>query len=127
MTRTPVDPRLAASPGLPLADDGQPVFAEPWQAQAFAMALQLHQRGLFSWTEWAAALGEQIARATARGEPDDGSGYYGHWLAALERLVAEKGAASSAELQRHARAWDHAADRTPHGRPIELQPGDFDG
>ncbi len=127
MTRAPVDPRVTSSPGLPLADDGLPVFAEPWQAQAFAMALQLHQRGLFSWTEWAAALGDQIAQAAARGEADDGSGYYSHWLAALERLVAEKGAASSAELQRHARAWDHAADRTPHGRPIELQPGDFDG
>ncbi len=103
-----------------------PVFAEPWQAHAFALVLQLHQRGLFSWPEWAAALAEQIARAQAAGDADHGDTYYQHWLAALEASVAAKGASTAAELARYAQAWNHAAERTPHGRPIELQPGDFD-
>ncbi len=100
-------------------------FAEPWQAQAFALTLALHERGVFSWSEWAQAIGAQFAAAAARGEPDDGSRYYAHWLAALESLVASKGLGSAAELQRWADAWDHAADRTPHGQPIELRPDDF--
>lgn len=121
---------LRHCPGLPLGDsapDGTPapVFAEPWQAQAFAMTLQLHQRGLFTWTEWAAALSAQIRAAQAAGDADRGDTYYHHWLAALESLVATKGAASAQGLQRHAAAWAHAADRTPHGQPISLQPGDF--
>ena len=102
-----------------------PVFAEPWQAQAFAMTLQLHQRGLFSWPEWAAALSAQISSAQAAGDADHGDTYYQHWLAALEALVAAKGAAQPAELRRYAHAWDHAADRTPHGQPIVLLPADF--
>jgi nitrile hydratase accessory protein len=101
------------------------VFAEPWQAQAFAMTLQLHQRGLFSWPEWAAALAARISAAQAAGDPDLGDTYYQHWLAALEDLVAAKGVADAAELARCAQAWDHAADRTPHGQPIVLEPGDF--
>ena len=121
---------LPACPGLPLGDigpDGQasPVFAEPWQAQAFAMTLQLHARGLFSWPEWAAALAAQITAAQAAGDADLGNTYYQHWLAALEALVAAKGAASAAALQRHARAWAQAAERTPHGQPIHLKPADF--
>jgi nitrile hydratase accessory protein len=117
-------------PGLPLAvsgDEQGPVFAAPWQAQAFAMTLQLHQRGLFSWTEWAAALSAQIARAQTAGDADLGDTYYHHWLAALEALVAEKGATQAAELARYAQAWDHAAERTPHGQAIVLQAGDFAG
>ncbi len=102
-----------------------PVFAEPWQAHAFALVLQLHERGLFTWPEWADALAAQIARAQAAGDADRGDTYYHHWLAALEAIVATKGASTAAELARYAEAWDHAADRTPHGRPIELQPGDF--
>lgn len=102
-----------------------PAFREPWQAHAFAMAVKLHERGVFSWREWADALAAQIAAAKQRGEPDRGDTYYHHWLAALESLVATKGVASAAELQRTAQAWDHAADRTPHGQPIELTPGDF--
>lgn len=102
-----------------------PAFREPWEAHAFALAVKLHERGLFTWREWADALAEQIAAAQARGEPDRGDTYYQHWLAALEALVARKGAASLPELQRTARAWDHAADRTPHGQPIELKPEDF--
>jgi nitrile hydratase accessory protein len=108
-----------------LADS--PPFAEPWQAQAFAMVLQLHERGLFSWPEWAAALTAQIKAAQAAGDADLGDTYYRHWLAALEHLVAEKGASSATELARVRQAWDHAADRTPHGQPITLRPGDFSG
>ena len=111
-------------PGIPRDDDG-PVFREPWEAQAFAMALTLHERGLFTWTEWAATLADEIKRAQAKGDPDTGETYYLHWLATLERLVGEKGVASPATLRRYHDAWDHAADRTPHGSPIELRPEDF--
>jgi nitrile hydratase accessory protein len=111
---------LALPPG---ADE--PVFAEPWQAHAFALAVALHRQGLFTWTEWAQALAEQIAAAQAAGDADHGDTYYQHWLATLERLVAAKGASSETELEAHRRAWDHAADRTPHGQPIELRPEDF--
>ena len=111
--------------GLPRADGG-PVFAEPWQAHAFALALALHARGVFTWPEWAAALARQIAAAQAAGDADRGDTYYRHWMAALEALVVAKGASSEAELHRCRSAWDHAAARTPHGRPIELTPADFD-
>jgi nitrile hydratase accessory protein len=103
----------------------EPVFAEPWQAHAFALALALHRQGLFTWAEWAQALAGQIAAAQAAGDADRGDTCYQHWLATLERLVATKGATSAAELEAHRRAWDHAADRTPHGQPIELRPEDF--
>ena len=112
------------SPGMPRDDDG-PVFREPWEAQAFAMTLALHERRLFSWPEWAKTLGEEIKRAQAAGDPDTGETYYRHWLNALERLVAEKGVADAATLARYRHAWDHAADRTPHGQPIELRAEDF--
>ena len=82
-----------AVPGVPRDDDG-PVFREPWEAQAFAMALALHERGLFTWNEWARKLADEISRAQAAGDPDTGETYYRHWLATLERLVAEKGVAS---------------------------------
>src|SRR3981189_3163114 len=81
---------IAALPRLP-PDEGGPVFAEPWQAQAFALAVRLSEQGHFTWKEWAAALAEELQVAANRGEPDDGSHYYDHWLAALERLVAVKG------------------------------------
>jgi nitrile hydratase accessory protein len=111
-------------PSIPRDAHG-PVFREPWEAQAFAIALALHERGLFKWHEWAAALSDEIKRAQAAGDPDTGETYYRHWLNALERLVAEKGVTDAATLARYQHAWDHAADRTPHGAPIELQPGDF--
>jgi nitrile hydratase accessory protein len=110
--------------GIPRDDDG-PVFREPWEAQAFAMALALHGRGLFTWNEWAATLAEEIRRAQQGGDPDTGETYYRHWLATLERLIAEKGVATSETQHRYRDAWDHAADRTPHGQPIELTPADF--
>jgi nitrile hydratase accessory protein len=111
--------------GLPQRD-GEPVFSEPWEAHAFALAVSLHQQGLFTWPEWARALAVQIAKAQAQGDPDLGDTYYHHWLATLEQLVAAKGASGPGELERYRLAWDHAADRTPHGQPIELRPSDFD-
>jgi len=117
-------PPLALASGMPLDADG-PVFREPWEAQAFAMALALHERGLFTWVEWAEALAAQITAAQVAGDPDTGDTYYRHWLGALEGLVARKGASSGDELARYRHAWDHAADRTPHGQPIELCGEDF--
>jgi nitrile hydratase accessory protein len=114
----------AAVPGIPRDTDG-PVFREPWEAQAFAMTLALHERGLFTWPEWSAALAAEIRHAQAAGDPDTGETYYRHWLAALERIVADKGVADAGTLARYYDAWDRAADRTPHGQPIELRPDDF--
>ena len=113
-----------AVPSIPCDAEG-PVFREPWEAQAFAMALALHERGLFTWPQWATTLADEIKRAQAAGDPDTGETYYHHWLAALERLVAETGVASREALARYHDAWDRAADRTPHGEPIELRPDDF--
>jgi len=113
-----------AVPGIP-SDNAGPVFREPWQAQAFAMALHLHDRGLFKWPEWAAMLGEEIKKAQAAGDPDLGDTYYRHWLATLERIVAEKGLTDARTLSRTRHAWEHACERTPHGTPIELRPDDF--
>ena len=126
MTIDPAAARRAADavPGVPRDGEG-PVFREPWEAQAFSMALALHQRGVFTWPEWAATLADEIKRAQAAGDPDTGETYYRHWLATLERLVAEKGIATRDTLTRYRDAWDHAADRTPHGKPIELTPDDF--
>ena len=114
----------AAILSIPRDDDG-PVFRAPWEAHAFAMDLTLHQRGVFTWPEWAAALASEIKRAQAAGDPDTGETYYLHWLATLEGLVASKGVASTDTLDRYRDAWDRAADRTPHGKPIVLQPEDF--
>jgi len=114
----------ATMPGLPRDEDG-PVFREPWEAQAFALAVALNERGVFTWSEWAATLGGEIKRAQAAGDPDLGNTYYRHWLAALERILAQKGVASETLLARYRDAWDRAADRTPHGSPIELRAEDF--
>jgi len=111
-------------PGIPHDTDG-PVFREPWEAQAFAMTLALHERGRFTWPEWAAALAAEIKRAQGAGDPDTGENYYSHWLAALEKLVAEKGIATHDTLHRTRDAWGHACDRTPHGQPIVLTAADF--
>lgn len=121
-TVTPSTPLL---PGMPTNDGAEPVFREPWEARAFALAVTLHQRGLFTWPEWADALARRITAAQAAGDADRGDTYYRHWLAALESLVAAKGASTAGELARHRDAWDRAADRTPHGQPIELRPHDF--
>ena len=126
---TSIDPTAAKHaaaevPSIPCDAEG-PVFREPWEAQAFAMALALHERKLFTWPEWAATLGDEIKKAQAAGDPDTGETYYHHWLRALERIVAEKGITDAGTLSRYYDAWDHAADRTPHGEPIELRAGDF--
>lgn len=110
---------LDALPALP-RDDAGPVFRAPWEAQAFAMMLSLHQRSIFTWPEWAAALAAELAAAAARGEPDDGSHYYEHWLAALEKLVIAKNVASAQDLEQRVQDWDAAARATPHGQPVEL-------
>ena len=126
---TAIDPAAArrateAIPSIPCDAEG-PVFREPWEAQAFAMTLALYDRGLFAWPEWAAILADEIKRAQAAGDPDTGETYYRHWLNALERIVAEKGVTDLQTLRRYHDAWDRAADRTPHGTPIELKPEDF--
>jgi len=111
--------RFASSPFLP-RDEGGPVFAEPWQAQAFAMAVQLSAAGYFTWTEWATALGEQLQAAAKRGEPDDGSRYFEHWLTALEYLATEKKLTDRTTLSERKDAWADAYRHTPHGQPVEL-------
>src|SRR6266481_7510841 len=126
-----IDPALArraadAVPSIPRDAQG-PVFREPWEAQAFAIAVALHARGLFTWPEWAATLAVEIKRAQAAGDPDTGETYYRHWLNALERLVAEKKVTTRDTLHRYRDAWDHAAERTPHGTPITLKPQDLAG
>jgi nitrile hydratase accessory protein len=107
-------------PLLPRDQEG-PVFAEPWQAQAFALAVRLSAQGHFTWKEWAAALAAELKAAADRGEADDGSRYYHHWLAALERLVVAKGLTDPDALLTRKEAWADAYRHTPHGRPIELQ------
>ena len=110
---------LAALPQLP-RDEGGPVFAEPWQAQAFALAVKLSEQGHFTWREWAATLADELKSAADRSEPDDGSHYYEHWLAALERLVVAKGLSDPAVMRARKDAWAHAYRHTPHGKPVEL-------
>jgi len=118
----PQPENLAALPSLP-RDEGGPVFAEPWQAQAFALAVRLSAQGHFTWKEWAAALAEELKAAADRGEPDDGSRYYNHWLAALERLVTAKRLSDPAAMLERKEAWAEAYRRTPHGKPVELMTG----
>ncbi len=113
-------PDLDRLPSIPRDADG-PVFREPWEAQAFGMTVVLHERGHFTWREWTDRLTAEIAAAGARGEVDDGSRYYHHWLAALEKLVAEKRLVLSEELAVRKQEWDDAARATPHGQPIELR------
>jgi cobaltochelatase CobN len=118
-----VSERLIDLPLLP-RDEGGPVFAEPWQAQAFAITLRLSAQGYFTWKEWAAALAAELAAASEREEADDdGSEYYHHWLAALEKLVTSKGLADVAALFERREAWADAYRHTPHGMPVQLRPG----
>jgi nitrile hydratase accessory protein len=106
-------------PSLPHGEDG-PVFAEPWQAQAFALAVRLSEQGHFTWKEWAAALADELRAAVDRGEPDDGSRYYEHWLAALEGLVVTKGLSNPTAMWERKEAWADAYRHTPHGKPVTL-------
>ena len=111
--------RLNALPRIPRDNEG-PVFAEPWQAQAFALAVKLSEQGHFTWNEWAAALADELKAAVDRGEPDDGSHYYEHWLATLERLVTAKGLTDTEALRERKEQWANAYRHTPHGQPVEL-------
>ena len=103
-----------------LLKDDEPVFAQPWQAQAFAVMLALHDRGFFTWPQWAQTLSECIKSAQENGDSDLGTTYYHHWLAAIEKLSEQSGLVSEQELQSRQVAWRVAAARTPHGKPIEL-------
>jgi nitrile hydratase accessory protein len=112
--------QLDTLPRLP-RDEGGPVFAEPWQAQAFALAVKLSELGHFTWNEWAATLADELKADAKRGEPDDGSRYYHCWLAALERLVVAKELSDPATLLARKEAWADAFRHTPHGMPVELE------
>lgn len=119
-----VPENLTASPRLPLDRDGGPVFNAPWEARVFAMTVQAHQAGLFSWSEWAEALGAELAQDGKKpGKGSDGGerGYYDHWLAAFEKLLTASGIADPDQLADLRNAWDRAARSTPHGQPIELE------
>lgn len=107
-------------PGLP-RDEGGPVFAEAWEAEAFAMTVALIDDGVFSWSEWSEALGAAITAAQAAGDPDLGDTYYHHWLAALETLCCRKGAVAGPEVDRRQQDWREAYERTPHGQPVLLE------
>lgn len=107
----PLPPSSVGAPG----DGEERVFAEPWQAQVFAMTVVLHDRGLFTWPEWARALSDRV-----RDGADDGSDYYGCWAAALEDVLAARDVATVGDVERTTRRWHDAAARTPHGQPIEL-------
>jgi nitrile hydratase accessory protein len=102
--------------------DAEPVFAEPWEAHAFALAVKLSEAGFFTWNEWSAALAEELAAVSRRGEPDDGSRYYHHWLAALEGLLATKSLVAPPSLVARQEEWAEAYRRTPHGSPVTLEP-----
>ena len=117
------DPGAAinALPALPRDQEG-PVFNEPWEAQAFALAVRLSEAGCFTWSEWATALSQEIEAAQARGDPDLGQTYYQHWLNALERICVEKGLVDREGMRQRLEAWRRAYRRTPHGQPVELSP-----
>jgi nitrile hydratase accessory protein len=119
-SKKPDPVELALIPNLPIDEDG-PVFAEPWQAQAFAMAVNLSGQGYFSWSEWAEVLAAELQRAADRSEADDGSHYYHHWVAALEKLVTQKGLADSLILNERKNSWADAYRSTPHGQPVSLE------
>lgn len=114
MQRFPLQPR----------DEQGPVFAEPWEAQAFALVIALHEQGQFTWSEWAQALSEQISKAQQAGDPDLGDSYYRHWLAALEALSQQKNLSSAEEMQERKSRWRRAYLNTAHGEPIELSAAD---
>ena len=105
---------------LPPQDANDTVFTEPWQAHAFAMTVQLHEKGLFNWPEWAAALTQEIRNAQVAGDADTGATYYTHWLNALESMVLAKKLGTAEQIHDLEHAWEDAAARTPHGQPIVL-------
>ncbi|RMD61826.1 MAG: nitrile hydratase accessory protein [Alphaproteobacteria bacterium] len=127
MSARPVTPAQVSIPDDPALrplprDEGGPVFQEPWQAQAFALTVRLIEAGVFTWADWATALGAEIRAAQAAGDPDLGDTYYRHWVAALERLVARKRLLSPDQMSARTAAWARAYRETPHGRPVSLRP-----
>lgn len=102
-------------------DESEVVFAEPWEAQAFGIAVELSRRGHFTWKEWTAVLAEEIHKAGQSGHVDDGSRYYQYWLSALERLLIEKKMMDATALVDRKEAWADAYRHTPHGKPVELR------
>lgn len=113
-SRSTLGRAILTPPDAPAAE--QPVFTAPWEAQAFALAVLLNERGVFRWDEWTRTLADEIHRPGAEARR-----YYEHWLAALERLTAEKALAAPAELAARRDAWDRATRATPHGQPILLE------
>lgn len=113
-TRSP----LTQSPQLPISDDGEPVFPEPWAAEAFAMTVHLHEKGLFGWNEWAEALSAELHTP---GRAEDGSDYFDCWVAALSGLLVAKGIADADAILALQQSWQRAAEATPHGKPIALE------
>lgn len=118
MTTELLDLNLFA--GMP-RDGSEPVFREPWEAHAFAMAVRLNEAGLFTWSEWAAALSSEISRAQSAGDQDLGDTYYQHWLRTLEFLISEKGVLQLDEIDCRSEGWRKAYLATPHGQPVELK------
>jgi nitrile hydratase accessory protein len=105
---------------IPRDVDG-PVFPTPWAARAFALAVALSERGLFTWSEWSETLGPRIAIATT-GRESDPEAYWEAWLAALEDILGRKSVADRGDLLELKHAWRLATEATPHGEPIELSP-----
>ena len=112
-TRSP----LAQSPQLPKSPDGEPVFPEPWAAEAFAITVHLHERGLFTWNEWAETLSRELHQP---GRAEDGSDYFDCWVAALSAILVKLGVADADIILDLQKSWQRAAEATPHGKPIEL-------
>ena len=113
----PLSP-LVSSPGLPRSVEGDPVFSEPWQAQAFAMTVRLHEQGVFAWSEWAETLSREVHRT---GRAADGSDYFECWVSALSGILSERGVAPAPEVAELSHRWQRAAEATPHGSPILLE------
>ncbi|MDO3436801.1 nitrile hydratase accessory protein [Rhizobium sp. CBN3] len=109
--------QLSQSPGLPKSPEGDPVFPEPWAAEAFAMTVHLHEKGLFSWSEWAAALSNELHQP---GRAEDGGDYFDCWVAALSDMLVSRGVANASAILDLQKSWQRAAEATPHGKPIEL-------
>lgn len=118
MSACEVSSPIVASPGLPQSSEGDPVFAEPWHATAFALTVHLHQKGLFAWSEWADALSRKVKEP---GRAADGSDYFDAWVEALSALLAEKGVAEADQLLDLQKSWQRAAEATPHGTPILIE------
>ena len=109
--------RFAQTEGLPRSEEGDPVFPEPWAAEAFAITVHLHEKGLFSWGEWADSLSAEVHKP---GRAADGSDDFDCWVEALTGLLVGKGIADAEAILGLQKSWQRAAEATPHGVPIEL-------